>query len=73
MLRNTLFYIFGFGLGIFMLFNSVIALYRYFHGFRMLEPFEWMFSSIVTFLTGAVLTIWTYLLIKKKRSSRTRE
>lgn len=67
MVKKTLFCIFGFGLGAFMLFNSVVAFNRFLHGYRLLEPYEWMFSSIITSLVGVILIIWTYLLIKKKR------
>lgn len=66
MIRKILLCVFGFGLGIFMLFNSIVALNRFLHGYeKPLEPFEWMFSSVITFSTGVVLLVWTYLLVKK--------
>lgn len=65
MFRKIVFYAFGFGLGAFMLLNSAVAFYRFLHGYRLLAPSEWMVSSIITFLVGTILIIWTCLLFKK--------
>ena len=68
-MRKILISIIGFGLGVFMLFNSIGAFYRFLHGYPKLAPYESMASSIITLLVGIVLVIWTIFLIKRKREN----
>jgi hypothetical protein len=68
MLKKIAFYLLGFGLGIFMLFNSMMVLYQFLAGIPWnITPAERLFSSGITFLVGLILIIWTYLLRKKSQ------
>jgi len=67
MFKRFVLCIVGFGLGLIMILNSGLAFYRSVHGFRALEPLEWRFSGLVTLTVGAVLLIWTALLLRKKQ------
>ncbi len=67
MLKKIAFYFFGFGLGVFMLFNSGVVLYQFLADVPWnITPTERLFSSGITCLVGIILIIWTYLLIKKR-------
>ncbi|MCK4934119.1 MAG: hypothetical protein KAR79_00880 [Simkaniaceae bacterium] len=57
----------GFFLGVFMLFNGAVCLYRVKHGYPMITSSEWLTSAIVTLLVGCVLVVWTALLIKTRK------
>lgn len=67
MIKKAAFYILGFGLGFFMMFNSAVVLYQYLAGMEWnITATERLFSVFITGLVGIVLTTWTYLLIKKR-------
>ncbi len=70
MIKKMLLPFIGYVLGGFMIYNGIVVFFRFLYGFdRILTPFEWLFSSIITFVVGAILIIWTLLLRKKKISN----
>ncbi|MCH9611764.1 MAG: hypothetical protein S4CHLAM102_02380 [Chlamydiia bacterium] len=70
MLRKLLLSIPGFGLGAFMLFNSLVVVMKIRSGTEWhITPEEKMASAIITGVVGGILVLWTYLLIKKDQGS----
>ena len=72
MLRKIIFSVMGFGLGLFMLFNSVVVFSKFIKGAAWeLTSQEKLFSIVISCLVGLVLVIWTYLLVKKSGNRST--
>ena len=67
MLNKKLIRIIGFGLGAFMLFNSIVVLSKILQGAEWVTtPFERLLSLAMSLSVSTVLLTWTHLLTKKR-------
>ena len=66
MFKKIIYGTLGFGTGSFLLFNSIICLYRFYTNYsQIMGPKEWLISFIITFLSGTLLIIFTQKIIRQ--------